>query len=240
MNTKVALRMDPDRRSAVLTGSFYIVGTVAGLVGLGGILEPVLGASDYLTAYGTMETRVLIASLLELLMSMSLVAMAASIYPVLRKFSPGAAIAYFGARVLEAVPIIMGVVSMLALSALGKEYIASGASDAARFETLGAILLAVPEWAGHVVLDVAIFPIGALVLYWVFFRAKLVPRWLSAWGLAGAVLYWVAGLLVMFHVIQPLATQHIILQAPLGLQEMVLAVWLIAKGFRQPAVKAGI
>ena len=41
-------------------------------------------------------------------------------------------------------------------------------------------------------------------------------------------LYWTAGLLVMFELIAPLETIHVALQAPLGVQEMILAVWLIA------------
>jgi len=226
--------MDPDRRSAVLTGTFFIVGSVGGAAGLGVALAPLLGATDYLGAYGTMETRVLIASLFYLLMGVSLVAMSVAVYPVLRKFSPSAAIAYFGARVLEAVIYILTVISMLALVELGTEYVKAGAAGAARFQPLGAVLLGVSEWAGHVVLDVAIFPLGALVLYWVFFRTRLVPRWLSGWGLSGAVLYWAAGVLVMFHVIVPMQTPHIMLQAPLALQEMVLGFWLIAKGFSAP------
>lgn len=232
MNTS---QTDSNRRSAVLTGSFYIVGTVAGILGLGVALGPIMAASDYLRAYGTMETRVLVASMLSLLMGLSLVAMAVAVYPVLRKFSPSAAVAYLSARIVEAVILIIGVVSMLALTELGKEYVASGAADPARFEPLGRVLAGVPEWAGHVVLDVAVFPIGALVLYWVFLRAGLVPRWLVVWGLISAALYWVAGVLVMFHLIVPLETPHIMLQASMGLQEMVLAVWLIAKGFSVPA-----
>jgi hypothetical protein len=226
--------MDPDRRSAVLTGTYYVIGTVCGAVGMGVVLGPLLGATDYLRAYGTMGTRVLIASLLYLLQGVSLVAMAAAVYPVLRKASPSAALAYFAARVLEAVIYILTVISLLALVELGTEYVKSGAADAARFHTLGAILLGVSEWTGHIVLDVAIFPLGALLLYWVFFRRRLVPRWLSGWGLIVAVLYWAAGVLVMFHVITPLETPHIMLQAPLGLQEMALAIWLIAKGFSAP------
>ena len=231
--------MDSDRRSAVLTGTFFILGTVCGGVGLGVVLGPLRAAPDSLRAYGTMETRVLGASLLYLMMGVSLVAMAVAVYPVLRKFSPSAAIAYVGARIVEMVIYVLSVISMLALSKLGAEYVgsgAAGAADAARFQTLGALLLGVSAWAGHVVLDVAVFPIGAVVLYWVLFRARLVPGWLSGWGLIGAGLYWAAGVLVMFHVITPLKTPHIMLQAPLGLQEMVLAIWLIARGFSASAL----
>lgn len=228
--------MHPDRRSAVLTGTFLILGTVCGGAGLVVALGPLRSAPDYLRAYGTMETRVLIASLLYLMMGVSLVAVAAVVYPVLRKFSPSAAIAYVGARVLEMAVYMLTVVSMHALVALGTEYNQAGAADAARLQTLGAITLGVSKWTGHVVLDVAVFPVGAMVLYWVLFRTRLVPRWLSGWGLISAVLYWASGVLVMFHVITPLETPHIMLQAPLGLQEMVLAIWLIARGFSASAL----
>jgi hypothetical protein len=227
--------MDTDRRSAILTGAFFIIGTLLGLVGLGAVLQPLLDATDPLAAYGTMESRVLIASLLELLMGVSLVAMAVAVYPVLRKFSPSAAAAYLSARVLEAVIYILGVLSMLALAEVGKEYVEAGSSDFS-YAAVGAVLVGIPDWAGHAILDVAIFPLGAFVLYWVFFRTRLVPLWLSGWGLVGALLYWAAGLLVMFNVIEPLASAHIALQAPLGLQEMVLALWLIIRGFSRSAL----
>lgn len=110
--------MEPDRRSAVLTGTFYIIGTVCGGVGMVAVLGPLLRAPDYLRAYGTMETRVLSASLLYLLQGVSLVATAAVIYPVLRKFSPSAAIAYFSARILEAVIYILTVISTSRTAAL--------------------------------------------------------------------------------------------------------------------------
>lgn len=225
--------MNPDRRSAVLTGTFFIIGTVGGAGGRV-VLAPLLGATDYLRAYGTMETVVLFGSLLYLLMGVSLVAMSVAVYPVVRKFSPSAAIAYFGVRLLEGVVDIIIVLSMLALAGLGRDYIAAGSPNDSYFQVAGGLLLRVQEWAGHVILDVAVFPLGALLLYWVFFRTRLVPRWLSGWGLLGAVLYWAAGVLVMFHVIVPMQTPHIMLEAPLGLQEMVLAIWLIAKGFSVP------
>jgi hypothetical protein len=100
--------MDADRRSAVFTGVFFIIGTVVGLIGLGVVLEPLRSATDYLTVHGESETRVLVASLLELSMGVALVAMAIAVYPVLRKFSPSAAIAYVGARLLEGVVYIIG------------------------------------------------------------------------------------------------------------------------------------
>ena len=83
------------------------------------------------------------------------------------------------------------------------------------------------------------FGIGALMYYVVFYQYRLVPRWLSVWGLVGITLTIISALLVMFHVILLLGTIQIILHMPILPQEMVLAVWLIAKGFNPSAVASG-
>ncbi len=75
-----------------------------------------------------------------------------------------------------------------------------------------------------------VFSLGALMIYYVFYQSKLIPRWLSGWGLIGSVLYLVVPLLSMF------GSELAILTLPLALQEMVLAVWLIVKGFNPSAI----
>ena len=139
------------------------------------------------------------------------------------------------ARVVESVIFILGVISLLALVTLSHAFVQAGAPAASYFETAGELLLAVRDWAGHVVLDVAVFPLGALMFYSVLYQSRLVPRWVSGWGLIAAILYWASSLLVMFSLVIPLSTIHIALQAPLGLQEIALAVWLIVKGFNPSA-----
>ena len=76
------------------------------------------------------------------------------------------------------------------------------------------------------------FVLGALMFYVLLYQSRLVPRWLSAWGLVGATLYIVPSLGSMF------GLSFGILLAPLAVQEMVMAVWLIAKGFNSPAIAA--
>ena len=67
--------------------------------------------------------------------------------------------------------------------------------------------------------------------YYALFRAKLVPRWLSGWGLLAAVPYFISGMLGLFALLSPMSTLQMVLVLPLAVQEMVLAVWLIVKGF---------
>jgi Domain of unknown function (DUF4386) len=73
------------------------------------------------------------------------------------------------------------------------------------------------------------FVVGALMFYWVLYRSKLVPRWLSVWGLVGAVLYMGAPLLRMF------GLSFDYLMGPLAIQEMVTALRLILRGFEPPS-----
>ena len=79
-----------------------------------------------------------------------------------------------------------------------------------------------------------VFGISALILYGLLYQSELVPRWLSIWGFIGGVLIVVAGIRGLYgH--SPSSTLSVILTIPIGLQEMVLAVWLIVKGFTHPA-----
>jgi len=230
--------MDSNKKAARLAGVLFMAGTIAGIISLGLFTSPVLSAPDYLGSMAANESKILIGVLLELVMGIVLVGMAIVLYPVLRRHSPGVAIGYFGVRTVEFVIGIIGAISLLALVTLSKEFVGAGSPDASQFQTLGMLLLAARDWGGHVVLDVAVFPLGALMLYYLLYRTRLVPRWISGWGLIGAIVYWAAGMLVMFDLIVPLEPFHIALSAPLGVQELVLALWLIVKGFSPSAAVA--
>jgi hypothetical protein len=45
-------------------------------------------------------------------------------------------------------------------------------------------------------------------------------------------------MLVMFSLVSPMSTSTIVLNVPLALQEMVMAVWLIVKGFNPAAISS--
>jgi hypothetical protein len=117
---------------------------------------------------------------------------------------------------------------------LSQEFVIAGTPDASYFQTLATLLLAVGELAGGVFATI-VFSLSALILNYILYRSKLIPRWLSGWGLIGATLYLGSGFLPLFgH--DPRSTIYIIMEAPTFLQEMVLAVWLIVKGFNPSVI----
>jgi hypothetical protein len=74
--------------------------------------------------------------------------------------------------------------------------------------------------------------------YAAFFQSRLIPRWLSLWGCIAMVSSLTAIVLSLFGVLEPFSTPFILLQAPIGVQELVLGGWLIARGFSPVAVAA--
>ena len=216
-----------DRATAVVVGTLFLVATIAGLIGLP-LQESVVGGGDYLTAASAHPDRLATGVLLQLVLGVAVVSIAVVIYPVLRRGTERLAMGYVVARTLEAVVYILSGTGLLALITVSEKYVA--ADDGSSFAALGRLIMAERDWAGHAILDAAVFSLGALVLNAAFYRSRLVPRWLSLWGLAGAAAYLTAGLLVMYG-LEPLSTPQIMLEAPLGLQEIALALWLIVKGF---------
>lgn len=127
----------------------------------------------------------------------------------------------------------IGALSILSLLSLAREYAAAGMPDAAYYQTLGAVIRDASDAAFNMG-TVIIFSLSAIILGIIFYRTKLVPRWLSAWKFVGGILLLLQGVLVLFNVITP--TLEATLFLPIAVNEMVLAVWLIVKGFNVPAM----
>jgi hypothetical protein len=233
--TREAGAVNAARRYAIVAGVLFIVATAASLLS-GPFLAPVTGA-DHLTDAAAHHTQVAIGVLLGFIAALAAPGIAIALYPVLRRFGPGLALGSVAFRIIEGMFYALGVGVLLSLSTLSQEFVDAGAPPDQHYETLGRTMLA----QYHGLVDVGLllaFSLGGLLYYLVFYRSRLIPAWLSAWGIAGTVLLMVAGVLVMFAVIEPLSTVQVALAAPIGLQEMVLAVWLIVKGFDRSVLLA--
>ena len=234
--TKVSSQ-ESHRKTAISVGILFIVATVLGVLGKMKFLDPILDAPDYLTKISANENQVIIGSLLIFLSVFACAGIAIGLYPVLRKHNEALALASVGFRVMESLLYTVGVVSLLALLTLSQGYANAAASNASSYQISGTLILAVKGWAGQ--LGVIAFTLGGLMYYSVFFQSRLIPRWLSGWGILGVALSLTAAVLTIFGQMIPFSTVFILMQLPIGLQEMVLAVWLIAKGFHPTAVASG-
>jgi Domain of unknown function (DUF4386) len=227
--------MDTNRRIAVVVGVAFLIATLAQLVGAA-LVAPILSAPDYLTKISANEGQVLLGALFLFIGALACTGIALALYPVLRTHNHGLAIGSVGFRTIEGVLHSFIAVCWLLLVTLSREAVNAGTPGSSAYEVPGAVLKAGPDWLAPLAL--LAFGAGALCYYWVFYRSRLIPRWLSAWGLVAIALVMVSALLVVFGVIEDFSTPQVVLAAPIGLQEMVLAVWLIAKGFDPSAIAA--
>jgi hypothetical protein len=218
--------MDSTRKTAIIVGVLFITALVSSM--LSGGFTGSIDDPDYLTAAFANENQVLIGVLFQLTLTASVVAIPIIMFPILKKHNESIALGYVGARIFEGFFDAVIAISLLLLLTLSREFVEAGAPDASSFQTSSALLLALKEWAS--IPEQFPYGLGALILNYAFYQSELVPRWLSGWGLVGGALMLAMGFLRMFgHPVYYLAI-------PIILNEMVLAIWLIVKGFNSSAI----
>jgi hypothetical protein len=229
------------RMNAVMTGVLYFLGTAFGVLGavVGGEVlssivlgKPPVGV-DILSLAATDSSRLTAGSFLTFMMGISLVAMTIFLYPVMRKVSKELAMGMVLFRgALEGIFYFVSTLTFLTLIAVGNTYVATG-SDSVVLQTIGNLLYQFEKL--QVPVSEVLFIIGGMCIYITFYRARLIPRWISVWGVIGMAAYLASALLKFFHLDTGIGFYLEMVTAP---QEMVMAVWLIVKGFNPSAIAA--
>ncbi len=224
--------MNTYKNIARTMGILYILGTISGILSRV-VTGTINSAPDLLASISANGNPITLGALFVLTMGLALAMIPVIGYPVLRKRDEILALGYVVFRgALEAVFYIAIFVSWLLLLPLSQVYQA-GSQEASNLRVLANVLLEAKEIA---VFGSIVFCLGGLMFYYLLFQSKLVPQWLSGWGFIALILGFAAGLLVMLGFFGPTSTISDVLQIPIFLQEMVLAVWLIVKGFNPPAL----
>jgi Domain of unknown function (DUF4386) len=217
--------MMSDRSISRTTGVLFILASAAAIVG--GSLD--VPATDGTALEKVSRGQVVTGALIEVVLALSVVAIAFTVYPILRRVDPGLALGYVAIRTLEAALVLVAVLSVLVV-------VAPEAAPAVVADPRHVVLVDVREW-GYRLGTIMVFGVSAIVLNGLLIRGRLVPAWLAWWGLLGGVLLLLRGVLEMYDVSMSVAVQGL-MAAPIGLQEMVLAVWLIVRGFAHVRTRA--
>jgi hypothetical protein len=226
--------MDYFRKLAIIAGVLFIIYTSVDFLSF--LFLGTTTATNYLVSVSENAGLVGTGALLLFIGGACASGIAISLYPVLKKFNAGLALGAVGFRISEGVLTFVSVCGLLLLITLSQQFVKAGAPDSSYFQTLGVLVYEGHRWVYNVGSLLA-FSIGALLYYIIFYRTKLVPRWISVWGLVAAILGMVSCVLVLVGLIAPFGTEQVVMNLPMFPQEMVLAAWLIAKGFN-PAVIA--
>jgi hypothetical protein len=223
--------MNTNNKTARIVGALFLASNVTFLLGAFVFVEPILGAPDYLTLASANRTQVVLGALLELVNGIAYVGIAVLVFPILRQRFESMALWYVGFRIIEFVMQTLSDLSPLSLVRLSEEFVRAGAAESSSFQALGTLLLAERYWAFQMVTIALV--LGALIFYYMLYQSRLIPRFISVWGLIGAIAVLVTAMLDTFG-ISPGSLEF--LGVLMLLNELFLGVWLIVKGFNPSAI----
>jgi hypothetical protein len=217
-------------RTARIIGALYLISNATFLIGATMLIEPSLSAADFLQQVQVNSTQVILGSLLEIINGVAYMGIAILIYPILRQRFESLALGYVSFRIIEFVTQIAASAIPLILVTVSGALAGTAVPQA---QALGELLLATRYWTYEMLY--LVFCVSALMLYYMFYQTRLIPRFLSLWGLIAAVLVLINTLFEIFGV--ELGTAFsMVTGLPMLLNELFLGVWLIVKGFSSDAV----
>lgn len=218
------------RKTAIVVGALFIIGDIAGVLSVL-VTRGLLEGPDALTKIAANQSQLALGALLVLVMGFALAMVPVVMFPVFKKYNEVLALGSVVFRgALETVAYMATAGTWLLLVELSRVHAEAASPGAPHVQTLSALLVAAQGSTAAYLTSIA-FSLGALMFYYLFYQSRLIPRWLSIWGLVGAALYLASPLLDMF------GHGFGVLMAPLAVAEIVLAVWLIARGLSSPAPK---
>ena len=227
------VKMDHFRKLAIIAGVLFIIYTSVDFLSF--LFLGSTTATNYLVSVSENAGLVGTGALLLFIGGACASGIAISLYPVLKKFNAGLALGAVGFRISEGVLTFVSTCGLLLLITLSQQFVQAGAPDSSYLQTLGVLIYEGHRWVYNVGSLLA-FSIGCSLYYFIFYRTKLVPRWISVWGLVFGISGIVSCALVSTGLIAPAGTEQVIMIIPMLPQEIVLAVWLIVKGFNPSAI----
>jgi Domain of unknown function (DUF4386) len=222
--------MDAMRKTALVAGVLYLITFISSIPAVL-LLGPVLSNPNYIVSAGA-DTQVIGGAFLDLVNAIACIGTAVALFSVVRRQNEGFALGFVTARMFEAAVIVIGVVSILSVVTL-RQPGATGA-DATSLVTTGRALVAIRDWT--FLLGPSLVPgVNALLLGYLMYRSRLVPRVIPTLGLIGGPLLISSAVGTMFGVNDPVSVWSGVALLPIFLWELILGLWMTFKGFQRSA-----
>lgn len=189
-------------------------------------LGPVVFGENYLTETYQSGFQVKLSALVELINSIISLVIIVLLVPIFLKNSKSLTYAYLSLGVFYLAVTIIDVFNVMSLYSLSKAIVLNGSSDQEVLQSMGSLLYENRWWSHYYMLLVSAFPL--LLMFWMFIRTRLIPQWISYWGLLAVPFLVYALIASMFDQ----STNHLLMM-PLGLNQLVLAIWLLVRGFNK-------
>ncbi|HVS04855.1 MAG TPA: DUF4386 domain-containing protein [Candidatus Dormibacteraeota bacterium] len=222
--------MNPNRRTAVLVGALFLVAT-ATFIASNSLITPPLASHNILAAIADHRQLMIAATLIGVIEGVVTVGIALALYPILKLQHPALALGYTGMRIAELAVAAVG----FGLGGLLLVTLSGTPANGGNSETLSTILVALRHWT--LMLVYVYTATGGFMLSYMLLRTRLVPRGLSVLGLIGYPALLLAAVFDMLGVVDTVGGAGLVGLVPGGLFELLLPIWLIARGFNLTAIE---
>ncbi len=230
--------MDTHRKTAIIVGVLFIFAIVMLFIGEA-FYKPILDSPDYLDNAYPNRIVVIIGILLEFTGVPAVILISVFFFPILKKHNEALALGYVGFRLFEAALLSVAYISKLSLINVSQDYLNRGGVDTSYFQYIGSSIQSVNYWAGTTgLIYLIVFALGSLILYSILYQSKLVPRFISIWGFIAAIVLLTGSVLANIGMLAGISGLglELIVALPIAVAEMMLAIWLIFKGFNPSAI----
>lgn len=218
------------RKLALAAGVLYLVTFAASLPTLA-LKAPLVDHADWILGNGS-DKGIIFAGFLDFVCAVAGIGTAVALYPVVRRFSPTAAIGFITSRTLEAAILVVGAISLLSIVTLRSN---AGGADTASLMTTSHSLIAQHNWS--FLFGPGFMPaINALFLATAMYRFRLVPRIIPLMGLVGAPLLFASTFATMLGGHAQTSSTAMLFALPIAAWEFSVGVYMTVKGFKRPVV----
>lgn len=218
------IKMASDLSKIKLAGVFIIAGIVSGLWSI----APAVDSADFLTEAAAHAGEVRSAAIFQVLMSLFYLGFAVLLFPLIKRFGQGLALGFLCLRVIAVILSLLGTILLISLLLLSEKSIQLAAVSES-LKTVGNVLKDSRDLVNHFFMVLAL-ALGNIFFYFLLLRSRLIPIWISIWGLGGNILSALAGLLLFFGIFKVITPEYLIMNIPTALQEIIFALWLIIRG----------
>ena len=219
---------------ARLTGALFLITYATSIPPVAALYVPALNDPAFIMGTG-IDLGLSWGALLELLLIASNIGTAIVLFPILKRVSEVLALGFFAARIVECVFIAVGILSLLALGTLRLE--ATGA-DAGALLVVGKSLVVLHNWTFLLGPGTVVGVGNGLILGYLMYKSRLVPRAMAVLGLIGGPALLLASAAILLGVIEPGSIWQIIATVPEFFWELSFGLWLLVKGFNPAALTA--
>ena len=219
---------------ARLTGLLFLITYATSIPPVVWFYAPALSDPAYVVGTGA-DPGLAIGAVLELLLIIANIGAALVLFPILKRLSEVLALGYVASRIIESVFIGVGILSLLALGTLRLE--AAGA-EAPALLVVGQALVAIHDWTFLLGPGTVVGVGNGLILGYLMYRSRLIPRAMAILGLIGGPALLAASVAIIFDVIEPGSIWQVIATIPEFFWELLLGIWLLVKGFNPVALAA--